>query len=196
MYFYENSSGMFVNNSMTSLGIGIWIYELDISHLNWNDFFVFYFIANDSWGNFGRNDNFTALYRMKIFDFQESISLISYLPYANPNIITDSTSFIINADDHLGSGISLIMYRINDSEWIVYTAPFNISNYQTGTYIISYYSIDNAGNIEENKSITVVLIKEDSPTQRAIPSFNLVLIISIISISSVIIHFKNKSRKS
>jgi len=195
VYFCENSSGMFINSSMISVGNGNWNYELDISHLNWNDFFVFYFIANDTWGNIGININHSALYRVKIFDFQEPISLISYIAYINPNIIIDSTSFIINAEDHLGSGISSIKYRIDDSDWIDYINPFNMSNYQSGTYIISYYSIDNAGNIEESKSFTVVLIKEDSTDQRAIPSYNLVIIISVISISLVIIFFKNRRRK-
>ena len=196
VYLCENSSGIFLNRSMIDLGNGDWVYEIDISHLNWNDVFIFYFIANDTWGNIGINDNFTSLYRVNVFDFQNPISTISYAPYDYLNIINVSTSFKIIADD-IGSGISLVRYKINDSEWIEYTQSFNLSSYGPGTYNISYYSIDNAGNIEEIKSITVVLIKtEESITQGAIPSFNLGILISIISITSVIILFKEKSKKS
>ena len=196
VYFCENSSGIFLNRSMVSLGNGDWVYEIDISHLNWNNVFFFYFIANDTWGNIGINDNATSLYRVNVFDYQNPSSSISYILHDNPNLINISTSFRITADD-IGSGISLIRYRINDSEWIHYAQPFNFSNYSSGTYVISYYSIDNAGNVGEIKSITVVLIStEESSPQVAIPSFNLGVLISIISITSIIILFKYKKHKS
>lgn len=192
VYCCENSSGIFLNRSMVSLGNGNWSFIIHISNLNWNDVFIFYFIANDIWGNIGINDNLTSFCKIKIFDFQNPISTISYAPYTDPNIIDASIFFTIFADD-VGSGISLVWYKINDSDWIEYTKSFNFSSYEPGTYDISYYSIDNAGNVEEIKSITVVLIKtEESTTQEAIPSFNLGILILIISITSIIILFKNK----
>ncbi len=196
VYFCENSSGIFLNRSMISLGNGDWVYEIDISHLNWNDVFFFYFIANDTWGNIGINDNATSLYRVHVLDYQNPFSSISYILHDNPNLINISTSFRITADD-IGSGISLIRYRIDDLEWIHYAQPFNFSNYSPGTYVISYYSVDNAGNVEEFKSITVVLINtEESTPQVAIPSFNLGILISVISITSIIILFKYRKNKS
>jgi hypothetical protein len=183
VYLCENSSGNFLNRSMISIGNGDWVYDIDISHLNWNDVFYFYFIANDTWGNLCTNDNTTSMYRVEIFDYQNPISIISYVPHANPNMINISTSFTINAND-IGSGISLIRYKINDSNWIQYTQPFNFSSYRPDTYEITYYSIDNAGNAEEIKSIIIMLSKpvESSP-QETIPSYNLgILIISIVSI--------------
>lgn len=195
VYFCENSSGNFLNRSMISLGNGDWVYEIDISHLNWNDGFFFYFIASDTWGNIGTNDNATYLYRIDIFDHQNPISTISYVLHDNPNMINVSTSFTINADD-IGSGISLIRYKINNSDWIQYAQPFNFSSYIPGTYEISYYSVDNAGNIEEIKSIIVVLISiEESTPQEAIPSFDLNILIIIISITSIFILFKFRKRK-
>lgn len=190
----ENSSGIFINRSMISLGNGGWVYEIDISQLNWNDVLFFYFIANDTWGNIGINDNFASLYRVNVFDYQNPISTISFIPYGNINVINISTTFRITAED-IGSGISLIRYKINDSDWIQYAHPFNFSTYNPGTYEISYYSVDNAGNVEETKTITVVLIKiEESTPQGAIPSFNLGVLFLIISITSLIILFKNRSR--
>ncbi|NVM37441.1 MAG: SBBP repeat-containing protein [Candidatus Lokiarchaeota archaeon] len=194
VYLCENSSGIFLNRSMISVGNGDWVYEVDISHLNWNDGFNFYFFANDTWGNIGTNDNATYLYRGNIYDYQNPISTIFYIPHDNPNMINISTSFRITADD-IGSGISIIRYKINDSDWIQYAQPFNFSPYSPGTYEISYYSVDNAGNAEEIKSIIVVLIStEESTPQGVIPSFDLSLLITLISILSLIVLFKYKKR--
>lgn len=195
VFLCENSSGNYLNRSMLSLGNGSWAYEVDISHLNWNDGFDFYFLANDTWGNIGTNDNATHLYRVRIFDFQNPISTIFYVLHDDPNKINISTSFSIIADD-IGSGVSLIRYRINNSNWILYTQPFNLSSFNPGSYEIFYYSVDNAGNVEEISSVIIVLINtEESPVQPAIPSFNLGILILIISITSLILLFKYKFRK-
>jgi hypothetical protein len=192
VYLCENSTGIFLNRSLTELENNEWSYELDISHLNWNDFFYFYFYANDTWGNIGINDNFSCFYRVYIADYQSPISSISYIPHDAPNMINSSTSFRITADD-VGSGIYLIRYKINDSDWFSYSQPFNLSNYNKGLHELSYYSIDNAGNSEEVKTITILLVKTgESTPQGTISSFNLEVLILIVSITTIIILFKKR----
>jgi len=192
VYLCENSTSIFLNRTLTKFENDEWGYDLDISHLNWNDVFYFYFYANDTWGNLGINNNFSSLYRVYIADYQNPISNIFYIPQNTPNLINSSTSFRITADD-VGSGVSLIMYKINDSEWYPYFQPFNLSNYDPGIYEISYYSIDKAGNSEEINSIAILLIKsEESTPPTAIPSFNLEVLVLIISITATIILFKKR----
>ena len=192
VYLCENSSGIFLNRSMINLGNGDWVYDVEISHLNWKDCFCFSFFANDSWGNVG---NTTILYRIEILDYQNPNSRISYIPQDNPNIINSSTSFTINAND-IGSGIFVIRYKINDSNWIQYVQPFNLSTFNSGTYKISYYSVDNAGNVEVYKSIIVILVNTEEPAVLiAIPGFNLSLLILTISISSILVLLKQKISK-
>ena len=111
--------------------------------------------------------------------------MISFTPYNTPNIVLGSTTFTITADDGLGSGVSLIRYKINDSSWIPYTAPFTLTGYDYDIYNITYQAIDAVGHIESENMITVTLIPE--PPGSEIPGFDLFIMIGVISIISVIL---------
>jgi len=189
VYCCENSSGYFINQSMINVGNRNWTININISRLDWNDIITFYFYANDTWGNIGKENNSSMLYRVKICDFQTPSSKILFIPHSGTNIVNKSTLFSIIANDNQGSGISETFYSINNSHWISYTKPFDLSDFNSGTYFISFYSIDNAGNIEEIRSITIILTETsdngdiDQRTKR-IQGFNLVLLLlSIITIS-------------
>ncbi len=206
VYLCENSTGLFINQSMIDLGNEKWFYELDISNLEWGDYLIFTFFASDSIGNIGINNNNSSLFKLKIYDFQKPISTISYIPHSGINIVNESTRFSIIANDNQGSGIFETFYSINNSNWINYTKPFDLSDFNPGTYIISYYSIDNAGNIEEIHSITISLIEEqppDSPPDedddsnqknRTIHGYNVILFIFGTIFISICFLFK-KSKK-
>ena len=180
VYLCVNSSGFYVNYSMNSMGNGNWSLAVDISDLNWNDLFIFFFIAADSVGNIAIKDNSTHLYTIKINDFQKPTTIISY---NENNVVTTSTRFMLTADDVLGSGINLIMYKINDSDWIRYTGSFSLDAYPTGyNYNISYFSIDNAGNYEKIKSIIIYLDlnSNDENIGGSIPGYNILIIAGFI----------------
>jgi len=55
-----------------------------------------------------------------------------------------------------GSGIGSTWYAIGNGSWSLYSAAF-VPATSSGTYIIYYYSIDNAGNNETVLSITLVI---------------------------------------
>jgi len=144
------------------------------------------------------NDTLGTLYQSEIRYFTTDTiaptSLISFTPYRVPDMVIRSTVFTITADDGLGSGISLIRYKINNSIWFDYLGPFDLSNYDYGEYVIIYQAIDVVGNIEVEHEITVILIPE--PSDPGIPGYHLYIMICIISIVSAIIikrRFKNKS---
>ena len=140
------------------------------------------FYANDIWAYEG----YTEVMVNK--DVDAPNSLISFIPYKAPNIVNESTSFSIFANDGDGSGVSMIRYKINDSTWIVYTGSFDLSGYDTGDYLISYYSIDELGNNElENTSLVKleeVLSTEPSPE---IPGFNTLLLVGLLCLVSGIL---------
>lgn len=75
-------------------------------------------------------------------------SIISGITY-----VTKDTNFTLSASDNV-SGVSKTEYRIDDGAWTIY-APFNISS--EGAHIIYYRSTDNVGNIEDAKTLTVVI---------------------------------------
>ena len=87
-------------------------------------------------------------------------------------MIIPSTLFSLNAEDEQGSGVSLTKIKINNSGWFDYINPFDLNGLNSGEYMISYYSIDNAGNIESVNYLYITLIdpnSQESPTN--IPSF-------------------------
>jgi len=203
VYICENSSGFFINRSMNSLGNGNWTYLIDISALSWNDMIIFSFYANDSWGNIGYDDNSSVFYKIKIFDFHKPLTTISFIPHSQVNIVNKSTLFTLIASDGMGSGISVIKYKINDSDWIIYNSSFDLSTHIYGDYLISFYAIDVIGNTEEIKTLLVTLVDidigidggddeddnggDDENSGMTIPGYHLILLISIIGLISAIL---------
>ena len=59
------------------------------------------------------------------------------------------------------SGVNITRYRMDNGTWQHYTDPFVIST--DGEHTISYYSIDNAGN-EENEHTASLHINKNAPT--------------------------------
>ena len=49
-----------------------------------------------------------------------------------------------------GSGVNYTMYKIDDGTWNTYTAPFMVTG--NGNHTVAFYSVDIAGNVEDEKS--------------------------------------------
>ncbi len=129
-------------------------------------------------------------------DINAPTSSVSYTAYLEQNKINKSTAFNITADDGLGSGISVIRYKINDSDWIIYDRLFNLSFYDYGDYLISYQAIDEVGNIEEIKTLLVKLVDineggddggDNGESGRFILSYDIYALIVIISVILIIL---------
>ena len=116
------------------------------------------FYANDS---FGREEYGEVIINK---DLNPPTSLVSFIPYWGINEVNRSTAFILTADDGLGSGVSVIKYKINNSAWADYTGPFDLSSYDYGYYLISYQAIDLVNNIETENTILVRLVELPSLT--------------------------------
>ena len=132
-------------------------------------------------------------------DTTTPISIISFTPYNGTNEVNKSTTFTLTANDGVGSGVSVIRYKINDSSWIDYSAPFNLSSYDYGYYMIYYYSIDVAGHIEPENSLLVKLVEiPDDPGEPGDSTISgyiaPLLIASICIVITSIIRKKLKSK--
>lgn len=55
----------------------------------------------------------------------------------------------------LGSGVNYTKYKVDAGEWTTYTGSFNIT--EEGNHTIAFYSEDNAGNIETEKTATFTI---------------------------------------
>ena len=144
------------------------------------------FFANDSINNIGTSE---------VYVFKDTIApttLIDFTSHQEPNIINGSTIFTLTADDGIGSGIQLIRYKINDSSWMIYNSPFELSSYEPGYYVITYQSIDNAGNVESETHLLVKLISIPSPTT-FIPGYDVFILLGIVStISAYLVKRRQK----
>jgi hypothetical protein len=65
--------------------------------------------------------------------------------------ISPAVPFTLTATDE-GCGVNVTMYRIDGGSWAVYSGGFTLPD---GEHTIYYYSIDNLGNIEQEKSLVV-----------------------------------------
>jgi uncharacterized delta-60 repeat protein len=122
------------------------------------------FYANNSMGMVGTSE--VSFYK----DTEPPTSSIFFIPHSEINIVNDSTTFTLTADDG----------------WIDYTVPFDLSSYNDGDYLISYYTIDKIGNIEDAHTISVELIKISSEVPE-IPGYNILLVLGIVSIITIMI---------
>ncbi len=120
-------------------------------------------------------------------------SSIFYVPHSGTNIVNKSTVFILSADDGTGSGVSVIRYKINNSGWFDYSAEFDLSGYDPGYYLISYYSVDAVGNTENENMLLIELIEIPSKPSKppAIPGYDILFLIGIICVVSGIL-LKNR----
>jgi len=141
------------------------------------------FYANDTLGDKG----YAELAVRK--DTIAPTSSIFFTPHSGTNIVNKSTLFTLTADDGLGSGISQIRFKINDSESNVYYDPFTLYGFEFGYYFISYYAIDMAGNEEEIKKVLVkyVDVENGGNLEVNIPGYDLFFFLSLICLVSVIL---------
>jgi PKD repeat protein/glucose/arabinose dehydrogenase/type 1 glutamine amidotransferase len=59
----------------------------------------------------------------------------------------------LTAADDGGSGVALTQYRVDGDAWQDYSDPFEVDG--DGEHLVEYRSRDNAGNVEETKSVTI-----------------------------------------
>lgn len=138
------------------------------------------FFANDSINNIGSSEGYF------IKDTIAPTTIIDFSPHQEPNIINTSIIFTLTSNDGIGSGIQLIRYKINDSSWITYNSPFDLSSYEPGYYVITYQAIDNAGNVETENQLLVKLVSLSSPATD-IPGYDVFILLGMISIISVLL---------
>jgi len=145
------------------------------------------FYAKDTLGSLNYSD--IIVYK----DITTPISSIHYIHFGENNIVDKSTLFYLNATDDQGSGVFLIMYKINNSNWNIYTNHFSLFNYTYGYYNISYFAIDNVQNTEEVKTL-LVLLKKPSDVNLIILGYDLIYLNSIIYIVTIvlIVYYKKK----
>jgi len=73
--------------------------------------------------------------------------------------VSDVTITLEATDDM--SGVDVIKYLLDDSDWLTYTGPFTVES--DGYHGITYYAIDKAGNVEQPSEVTRFGIDQTPP---------------------------------
>ena len=72
------------------------------------------------------------------------------------NWYNSDVSLKLESSDSL-SGVAKTQYKVNDGDWITFNNGINVSN--EGINKVEYRSVDNAGNLEETKSVEAKIDK-------------------------------------
>ncbi|MCD6222123.1 MAG: PKD domain-containing protein [Thermoplasmata archaeon] len=78
----------------------------------------------------------------------------------------NSVDIELNATDNL-SGIDYTKYKIDDGEWKLYNGTITISS--EGIHKLYFYSVDNAGNAEDIKNVSIKIDKTKPNVEITIP---------------------------
>jgi cytoskeletal protein CcmA (bactofilin family) len=73
--------------------------------------------------------------------------------------VTERTKFVLTSMDGgvVPSGVKKIEYSVDDGEFREYIEPFDLFGIGEGEHVVHYRAIDNLGNTEKIKSLTVVV---------------------------------------
>jgi len=75
--------------------------------------------------------------------------------------VSDVTVTLTATDD---SGVDYTKYKLDNGVWTTYTAPFIVSS--NGNHTVSFYSADNVGNTETEKTCSFTIQKEVPPVHQ------------------------------
>jgi hypothetical protein len=71
------------------------------------------------------------------------------------DVYRSNVTVSLSATDE-GSGVLYTKYKLDEGSYITYTGSFIVSS--EGTHMVSYYSVDKAGNIEEEKHASFTIL--------------------------------------
>jgi hypothetical protein len=117
-----------------SIYIGIHVYS--------NDIFAFFMDDFQVTGTGGSVDN------------TPPITTITLAGTLEGGVYTSDVTVTLAAIDGQ-SGVNYTMYKLDSADWNIYTTPFVVT--EDGTHTVLFYSVDNAGNQETEKSSTFII---------------------------------------
>lgn len=160
---YAATSATVFNLQATDLLSGVAKTERQVDGGQWAPYLPF---SIPSEGNhtigFRSTDNLGNLETVKsqavLIDNTQPVSVISvgtpqFIAADGTLYLSSATTFTIAATDNL-SGVARTEYRIDGGAWTSY-APFAIAT--EGKHVIGFRSVDNVGNVETEKSLTVTI---------------------------------------
>ncbi|MBA7521461.1 hypothetical protein ES705_13568 [subsurface metagenome] len=113
-----------------------------------------YYNATDNIGNVEDTNQITVY-----LDLNNITSFLNFTYYedSGTKYVSNFTGFSIDWNDEMGSGLQILYYKIDSGSYIAFNISFTLTGYSEGLHNISFYSVDNVGNIEPEKVIEIYL---------------------------------------
>jgi hypothetical protein len=126
-------------------------YNYDISSYSGQDIYIgIHFVSVDSWMLFV--DDFVV--SGSAGDVTPPVTTATLEGEQSGDVYISDVTVTLTATD-TGSGVDYTMYKIDAGDWTLYTQPFIVSG--NGEHTVAFYSVDLAGNIETEKSVTFTI---------------------------------------
>jgi len=149
---YSHDKGMGIKCIYYKFDISPWLVYHESFNIVGEGIHDLYYYAED---NVGNKENVSHIH-IKI-DKTEPETQCQISGYkGNDGWYVTAVNVTLMASDST-SGINKTLYKINNESWKEYNGTFEIT--KDGIYTIHYYSIDNAGNREEEKTKTIKIDK-------------------------------------
>ena len=98
----------------------------------------------------------TEIYGLKLTSLDKIAPITNLTGATEGYIYNNEVTITLNATDNIGgSGVKDIGYAINSGKMNIYSNPFIVNN--VGNNTVTYQSIDNVGNIENEKNISFTI---------------------------------------
>ena len=154
----DDGFGVGVDKIYYKINDGSWfVYDVPFVLTGEDGEYTVHYYAMDLYGNTEYENSMT-------FILDNSSPVTTYqagIPVAG-NHITSSTPLDLSADDDTGVGIASIHYKVNAGPWQTYDTSFFLVG-GDGDYTISYFAVDNLGNVATELS-AVFILDNSAPT--------------------------------
>src|SRR5271157_1533575 len=163
---YVNATTTFTltaSDGPSSSGIKYTVYKIDGG--SWINYTTPFTIGSSSNGShvisYNSTDNVGNVETTKTLivrlDKTAPVTYCTFIPAYGSNWVNATTTFTIRPSD-LGSGVKVTYYKEDSGNFYIATVGgFTLGNLTNGTHVISYYSVDNVGNVQITQSVTVRL---------------------------------------
>jgi N-acetylneuraminic acid mutarotase len=119
--------------------------------------------AYDKVGN-SSSTSFTGINIERTAPTTNATAISSNGAYTFGDWTNQTVTITLSPSDTGGSGLAATYYTIDDGDQQTYSAPFDISS--AGNHVVTFWSTDNAGNVEASQTVHV-LIDLTAPTTSA-----------------------------
>jgi len=143
-----------INYTKYKLNDGLWMNYTEPFDVTEDGTYILYYYSIDLAGN---NETIKHMSFQIQYDAVPPVTIHDFDGTSGDNewFVSSVTTLLSAIDD--SAGVDYTMYKIGDGIWTTYTGLFSVV--EDATHTLYYYSVDKAGNREENNTVTLKIDK-------------------------------------